>query len=191
MKAIGRHFTKCFLAGIVALLPVGGLVLTVAYFEITIRDAGTRLLPFYFPGLGLLSVTVAVYLLGLFVSSLLGKWIWKWVDRFLESLPGMGGLYQTLKQILGYSEGKDAMFLRAVWVDTFSEIEELGLVTQEFEEHGKSRVCVFLPGSPNPTNGRMLVLSADRVRPADIEVNEAFKALLSTGKTPLTKTASA
>jgi uncharacterized membrane protein len=177
------HLSRCFLAGIVALLPIGGLVLAVAYTESFLRSSLFRESPFYFPGLGLLAVTVAIYLIGLSVTSFLGQWLWRIVDKLFDNLPALGPIYRTLKQILGYGEGKEALFHRVVWVPSRDTAGvQLGLVTQELED---GRLVVFVPGSPNPTTGRLLGVESGAALPVSKHVNDAFKALVSVGKTAM------
>ena len=60
---------------------------------------------------------------------------------------------------------------------------ELGLVTEEAGDRG--RLTVFVPGSPNPTAGRIVEIEQDRVRELDVKVSDALKTLLSVGSTPL------
>ncbi|MHC4779731.1 MAG: DUF502 domain-containing protein [Planctomycetota bacterium] len=184
MDKISRHLTRCFLAGIVALLPIGGTVLSVAYVESTLAESTLKTLPFYFPGLGILAAVVLIYLIGLAVSTFVGKWAWARVDALLDRLPALGRLYQTLKQILGYGEGRDAVFLGVVLVPGRDGVgEELGLLTNEVVAEGGAKKCVvFVPGAPSPTAGRMLIINDDLVRRLDMPVNEALKALLSVGK---------
>jgi uncharacterized membrane protein len=96
-------------------------------------------------------------------------------------------LYQTLKQIIGYGEGKDAIFHRVVLVcGDVPEAAELGLVTNETADAtGKRKLIVFVPGAPNPTAGRLIVIDAERTVPLSVSVSDALKTLLSVGKTPL------
>lgn len=186
MRFFTRHLTRCSIAGIVALLPVGGLVLTIAFLESSIARAWPDDV-FYFPGLGLVAAFAIVYLIGLVVSTFLGRWLWKRIDALIENLPALGQLYQTLKQILGYGEGKEAIFQRVVLVrarETGSE--EIGLLTSEFtDERGARKLTVFVPGAPNPATGRLLVADDEAVRPLDISVSDALKSLVSVGKAPL------
>ena len=100
MNLISRHFTKNILAGLVAILPIGGLILTIGYLETSISSAGLTRLPFYFPGLGILLVLVLIYFIGMILTTFIGKWLWNIIDKLLNSLPALGKLYQTLKQIL-------------------------------------------------------------------------------------------
>ena len=60
MKELVRHLVRTFIAGIVALLPIGGTILTVVWLEATIADSWLVKQSFYFPGLGLIAIVAAV-----------------------------------------------------------------------------------------------------------------------------------
>jgi len=187
MRSLIKHITKCLLAGIVALLPIGGLILTVGYLESMISSAGLIMLPFYFPGLGLLVALVTLYLIGLTLTTFVGKWVWTRIDRLIDKLPALGKLYVSLKQILGYGEGKDAVFQETVLVSAQGGTgEEFGLVTNRINlPDGSHRLVVFVPGSPNPTSGRLLITSPDDVQPVGMPVNSALKVLVAVGKSDI------
>ncbi len=187
MNILSRHISRCFLAGIVALLPIGGFVITVVYLEATIAGSWLARQPYYFPGLGLLATAAAIYLIGLTVSTFLGRWLWNRTDQLFDSLPALGRLYQTLKQIIGYGEGKDAIFHRVILIrGSEPDGSELGLVTNETtDESGTRKLVVFVPGAPNPTTGRLIVIDESRTTALAVTINDALKTLLSVGKTPL------
>jgi uncharacterized membrane protein len=184
MKRISRHITHCIVAGIVAILPVGGLIITVGYLESKISSSGLSKLPFYFPGFGLVAAAVLIYLIGLGITTFLGKWFYAQIDRLLDRLPALGRLYQTLKQILGYGVGEDAVFHEVVLIPSRdSQSEELGLVTNKIsDEAGRTKLLVFVPGAPNPTTGRLVVVNQESVKRLAIPVNETLKVLVSVGK---------
>jgi uncharacterized membrane protein len=187
MKNVQKHISKCLIAGAVAILPIAGLVLTIGYLEAQISSSGLSKLPFYFPGLGLLVSAAIVYLIGLIVTTFVGKWIWTRIDRLLDKLPALGSLYKTLKQILGYGSGEDAIFNEVVLVPSLNDnAEELGLVTNRMvDDNGATKLIIFVPTSPNPTSGRLVVMDEASVKPLDIPVNETLKALVSMGKTDI------
>jgi len=187
MQVISRHIWRCFLAGIVALLPIGGFIFTVVYLEAMIAGSWLAKQPWYFPGLGLLATAAAIYVIGLTVSTFLGRWLWKRVDMLFDSLPALGRLYQTLKQIIGYGEGKDAIFHRVVLIrGAEPDGAELGLVTNETtDSSGARKLIVFVPGAPNPTAGRLIVIDAAQTAALSVTVSDALKTLLSVGKTPV------
>lgn len=187
MHRVTRHFTTNLFAGLVAILPIGGLLITIAYLENSISSAGLTELPFYFPGLGILLVLVIIYLIGLVLTTFVGRWLWQKIDRLLNSLPALGKLYVSLKQILGYGEGEDAMFLETVLMPAQGGSgKELGLVTNKVRlPDGQHKLLIFIPGSPNPTSGRMIIARPEDVTKTDIPVNEAFKLLLAAGKSEI------
>lgn len=170
------------MAGIVAILPIGGTILSIGYLESTISDSGIAKLPFYFPGLGLLLTGVAVYLLGLLTTTLVGKWAWKRIDQWAARMPIAGRLYVSLKQILGYGSGEDAVFKDVVMVrSTIDQAEEVGLVTGKTKGEEGERLVVFIPGSPNPTSGRLVVVAAENVKRSDLPVHDALRLLVTLG----------
>jgi len=186
MKPLTAHLTRCLVAGFVALLPVGGLIFSIVYAEYLIADVGLVDQEFYFPGLGLIAVALVLYLVGLVVSTFVGRWIWSRVDRLLVSLPTLGQLYQTLKQVLGYGDGEDAIFRKVVLIEGEAPgTRELGLVTNETVENGTQRLTVFIPGAPNPAAGRLVLIAAQDVRPIDMPVSDALKTLVALGTTDL------
>ena len=184
MNRITRHFTTNLLAGLVALLPIGGLVITIAYMESTLSSAGLTKLPFYFPGMGILLALAIIYLIGLILTTFIGKWLWARIDRLLNRLPALGKLYGSLKQILGYGEGEQAVFQKTVLVPAQGGTgKELGLVTNTLAlENGEQRWTVFIPGSPNPTSGRLIIVCPDQVELSSIPVNSVFKTLIAAGQ---------
>ena len=187
MKRIRKHITSSLLAGIVAILPVGGLIITIGYLESTISSSGLSKMPFYFPGFGLIAAVIFIYLIGFAVTTFIGKWIWKRVDSTLDKLPALGSLYQTLKQILGYGEGEDAIFYEAVLVPSRNiQSDELGLVTNKItDDKRNTKLVIFVPGVPNPTSGRLILIDRESVKPLAMPVNDTLKALVSMGKTEI------
>jgi uncharacterized membrane protein len=181
MSRVYRHFVLCILTGLVALLPVGGTIVLIVFAERSLSP----LVPskFYFPGLGLLSIVALLYGLGLTLTSVVGRWLWNWVDLALCRFPGLGMLYRTLKQILGFESGDGALFQRVVLVaDQGTGGAEIGLVTSVEGNGDGKQLVVFVPHSPNPAQGRLLRLPVDRVIATDWSVDKALKGLFTLGK---------
>ena len=83
------------LAGIIAILPIGGFLLTILWLETTFAESWLAQQDLYFRGLGLLAVCAVVYAIGLVVSSFLGRWAWRIADGILRNIPGVGRVYET------------------------------------------------------------------------------------------------
>lgn len=182
IQKIRNHVVGSFIAGIVALLPVVGLGITVVYFENTVAGVWLKNQGFYFFGLGILIVTMLVYLVGLTVSTFIGRWLWRRADILLDRLPVLGNLYQTLKQILGYGEGPKGLFQRVVFVSVdASDRSELGLVTREACDETSGKIVVFVPNAPTPTSGRLLYVDPSLVKPSPLTASQAMQLLVSLG----------
>lgn len=182
MMGLRKHLVRCFVAGIVAILPIAGLAVTIAYFENQVAGIWLKNQGFYFFGLGLLILAVLIYLIGLIVSTFIGRWIWNRADRLLDQLPVMGNLYQTLKQILGYGSGPGGLFQRVVLVPFQNPDRlEIGLVTVEASENTEGRLGVFLPSAPTPTTGRLVYLQPDKVINTSMRAGQAMQILVSMG----------
>jgi uncharacterized membrane protein len=124
-----------------------------------------------------------VYLIGLCVTTFVGRWLWARIDRLLEWMPALGQLYQTLKQILGYGEGEGGLFKSVVLVpskDTGGV--QVGLLTARQQA---GRCAVFLPASPSPTTGRLVYVEESSLQVVDTKVADAFRCLLSVGTSEL------
>ncbi len=186
MNAPTRHLTRCLVAGIVAMLPMGGAVFTIVWLENAITSSWRQQAEsWYFPGLGLLLALLAVYLVGFFVTTFLGRWLWRSVDRLLEKLPVMGTLYQSLKEVLGYDSSRGRFFEGVVAVRA-DEGYEIGFITgQSPGPDGSPHTLVFVPSSPNPTNGKLLLVEPGQLKKLDVRTADALRALVSMGKTSL------
>lgn len=186
MNTKTSHVTRCLVAGIVALLPIGGTILAVAYLENVLTEAWRDDVGgWYFPGLGLMLAVAVIYIVGLFVTTFLGRWLWRRLDRLLERLPVVGSLYESLKEVLGYDSKRDKFF-EAVVAVTVDDGFEIGLVTGSAPgPDGVEHAVVFVPSSPNPTNGRLLLLPKQSLRKLDLRAADALRGLVSMGKTPL------
>jgi uncharacterized membrane protein len=182
MVSFRKHLVRCFVAGIVAILPIAGLAVTIAYFENQVAGIWLKNQGFYFFGLGLLILAVLIYLIGLVVSTFIGRWVWNRVDRLLDHMPVLGNLYQTLKQILGYGSGPGGLFQRVVLVPFQNPDRlEIGLVTVDSNEKTEGRLAVFLPSAPTPTSGRMVYIEPDKVIATSMRAGEAMQILVSMG----------
>lgn len=180
-----RHLTRCLVAGIVALLPMGGALLTIVWLEAAISESWRRELAWYFPGLGLLLALLVVYLVGLLVTTFVGRWLWRRADRVIEGLPLLGTMYQSLKEVLGYDSARERFF-RGVVAVRADDGFEIGFVTGEaLGPDGAPHTLVFVPSSPNPTNGRLLLVEPARLARLDVRTADALRALVSMGKTAL------
>lgn len=189
MKSVEKHIINCLIAGAVAVLPAFGLLVFIAYVESTLASTGIGGIRFYFPGLGIILSLVVIYLFGLLVTTFIGKWLWNFLDKFINRLPAIGQLYRTIKEILGYSTDQKTIFQQVVLVPANQGCgEELGLVTEKITNNdGSIKLVVFIPAAPTPTSGRLIFIDEKEVKPLHMSAAETFKTLISMGKTKSVK----
>jgi uncharacterized membrane protein len=181
MNAPLNHVARCLVAGLVALLPIVGAVLGIVWLEGALSASWRAQVDWYFPGLGMLLAAAAIYAVGLAVTTFVGRWLWRVADRGLERLPLLGSLYQSLKEVLGRER-----FFQAVVTVACDGGEQIGFVTGEFDgADGSRRLTVFVPGSPNPTSGRLLLVPPTAVHRLDARPADALRTLVAMGKSPL------
>lgn len=123
---------------------------------------------------------------GLAVTNRPGQAVVNWVDGALTRVPFMGFLYSTIKQ--GVDAFRDMggarKFKGVAWVEYPSPgCRLLGFVTGTFQDAktGKDVTSVFIPTSPNPMTGFVVVVDEDKLEVSQLTVEEATKLLLSAG----------
>jgi uncharacterized membrane protein len=181
MNGLQAHLRNKFLAGILAAVPLVILVVGGLWVEEKTRPlaAGVGL---DYPGLGILIALVAVYLLGLLVTSLMGRFFLGLIDHTLRRIPGLKLLYQAWKDILVVGAGKKDMYSHVVYVPSpDSRGVQLGFTNGDPTPNDPASLCVFLPNVPNPITGRLIIIERAQCRPTNLSMEEAFKFLLSTG----------
>ncbi len=140
--------------------------------------------------LALLSAAATLLLLlvvGLLVGNLLGRQLLAWLDEIMLHIPGVKGIYGATKQVIGaIQNGQGGSFKEVVLV----EWPHPGCYTLAFVarrdcswavEGGENMIAVYVPTSPNPTSGYVVMLEESKVRPVDIGPEQAFTWAVSGG----------
>ena len=174
------HLRNTFLAGIFAAMPVAGTAFLVWYVDASTRVLSRKLFAVDVPFLGLAIAVVAIYLLGLVVTSLLGIFLLRIVDAILSRLPLLKPVYHAWKQVaLSPGEG---IFAKVVLVpDETGRMSLVGFSSGQPTSPGGDTLAVFIPAAPNPTNGRLCLVQQAHCRFLGISSEEAFKMILSGG----------
>lgn len=178
MGRIQTHVRNKLVAGVLAAIPVA-----VTAFILWYLDAKARaLFDIRYPVLGLMVTVGGLYVLGLFVTSLIGRWILSLTDTLLGHIPGLRALYQSWKQMAFSPEGDAGIFARVVLIpDETGRMQMMGFSTRKPIDGDPETVCVFVPGSPNPTTGRLYFVPSRECVTLDLPARAAFKVLISGG----------
>lgn len=182
MTALSHHLKRMFLAGVFAAVPVVVTAFVVWYIHDATSFIPRQLFGWDVPLFGVVVALVAIYLLGLLVTSLLGKYLLNKLDRLLQRVPIFKDLYAAWKQISLTPGGGEGTFRRVVIVpDENPHLHLLGFCSGQPIPDDPDTYCVFIPNAPNPLQGRLCFVKRQDVRFLDCTAEEAFKMLLSTG----------
>jgi uncharacterized membrane protein len=171
-----KHLRTTLLAGVFAAIPVAVTAFILWYVETQTRQLFRVRTPF----VGVLLAIVLIYLLGLLVTSLLGKWLLGVLDKLLRKVPGLSELYSTWKQVLGTPGHSQGIFTRVVMIPSEAG-EVMGFTSGEAVGPGSQVACVFVPRTPNPAVGDLVFVPMGKMRFVEVEMEEAFKFVLSGG----------
>ena len=178
--------TRIF-AGLLAIVPIA-VTFWILKFLFTFLDSLAS--PFLkkvgveIPGLGIILTLLFIFVLGLFITNVLGKTLFNWGEKILAKLPIVNTIYNTIKQITSAFSGSTVKSFEQV---IFIQYPREGLWTMCFvtnqskNENGDTFYHVFVPTTPNPTSGVFIVIpKKDAIHP-DISVEDGLKAIISGG----------
>lgn len=191
-------FKKTLLTGLIAFLPIAGTLWLLKIIIYTAEGLFEGLIPpqfrteellgFHIPGMGILAALILVFLVGLFARLYIGKRMLAYGDRLFAKVPLGRGIYNAIKQFLNTVTGEGKKSFRQVVLVEYpsSGIFALGFLTGwtggEVQAKTQERVAnVFLPTTPNPTSGYLLMFPESKMTLLDMSVEDAFKFIVSGG----------
>ena len=142
-----------------------------------------------FPGddfLWLVIPLALLFLVGLAVTNRPGKKISRWIDDTMGRIPLLGVIYATIKQFVDAVRnlGGPQKFKGVAYVEYPSPgCRLIGFITGNFSDPqtGKRTTSIFIPTSPNPMTGFVVLMDDNKVFESDMTLEEAGKMILSAG----------
>jgi uncharacterized membrane protein len=134
----------------------------------------------------LLSLAV-IFLLGLIGTNILGRQLLTAFEGLLLRLPLVKTIYSSAKQVVETFQGPGRGFQRVVLLQYPRHgLWSIGLVATERADNlnlvpGNKVLAVFVPTTPNPTSGYLVIASPDDVIDLDFSIEDAFKFIVSGG----------
>jgi uncharacterized membrane protein len=194
IKMIKRYL----IAGILVLAPIW-ITLLLIKFLISIFDNFINLLPkayqpdtllgFHVPGLGIIFTILLVFITGILVTNFIGKHILGIWEAILDKIPLVRSVYSGVKKVLqtiltsgGISFRKVLLIeypRKGLWSIAFQTSN--GSFNKVEQQTGEEMVTVFLPTTPNPTSGYLIIVPRNEAIELDISVDEALKMVISLG----------
>tara|TARA_B100000902_G_scaffold263416_1_gene249575 strand:- start:3 stop:623 length:621 start_codon:yes stop_codon:yes gene_type:complete len=134
--------------------------------------------------LGFILTVMFLFLFGLIISNVIGKKIYSFFETLLNSIPVVNKVYSSIKQIIStVSIDNKKAFKKVVMIQYPRKgLWTIAMVTGESTNKNKKEFyTLFIPSTPNPTTGYMIIISKDDVVNTDLSVEDATKVILSGG----------
>tara|TARA_Y100001970_G_C14212107_1_gene847516 strand:+ start:698 stop:1324 length:627 start_codon:yes stop_codon:yes gene_type:complete len=192
--SIFARLRNYFITGIVVLVPIGiTLYLTKFFIQLSSNFIPYNLnpnnyLPFAIPGLEILLSIIFITFIGGISLSFIGKRILKFVNDLFKRIPILRTIYSAIGQMTesfapNKSANKKSVVLieyprKGSWAVGFATKDNKGEISQKTNSN---LVNVFVPTTPNPTSGFLLMFPKDDIIYLDMTFEEASKFIVSAG----------
>ena len=192
-SSITSKLRNAFIAGIVVLVPIGfTLYLTLFLIKISSKLIANEInpnnyLPFSIPGLEILLSVIFITIVGGISLSFFGKKILNLINDLFKRIPILRTIYSAIGQMTesftSKSDNKKSVVLieypkKGSWAVGFATKENKGEISKKTN---KELINVFVPTTPNPTSGFLLMFPKDEVIFLDMTFEEASKFIVSAG----------
>ena len=192
-SSITSKLRNAFIAGIVVLVPIGfTLYLTLFLIKISSKLIPNEInpnnyLPFSIPGLEILLSVIFITIVGGISLSFFGKKILNLINDLFKRIPILRTIYSAIGQMTesftSKSDNKKSVVLieypkKGSWAVGFATKENKGEISKKTN---KDLVNVFVPTTPNPTSGFLLMFPKEEVIYLDMTFEEASKFIVSAG----------
>ena len=186
-----------FIAGIVVLIPIGiTLYLTLFFIKISSKILPKEInpnhyLPYNIPGLEILISVVLITFIGWVSLSFIGKKLFDYFEAILNKIPILRTIYSAVGQLTetfakSKSDKKSVVLVeyprKGTWAVGFSTKENKGEIRNKV---GEDLINVFVPTTPNPTSGFLLMFQKKEIIFLDISFEQASKFIVSAGSTEI------
>ena len=194
-KSIFAKIRNNFIAGVVVLIPIGiTLYLTLFIIRISSKVIPKEInpnnyLPFDIPGVEILIALIIITLIGWLSLSFLGKKFFELFNNILKKIPILRTIYSAIGQMTETftktdDKQKSVVLLeyprKGVWAVGFATKKNEGLIKEKIKE---DLINVFVPTTPNPTSGFLLLVPKKDLIFLDISFEQASKFIVSAGTT--------
>lgn len=156
--------------------------------RLTHHDQGAGLMYWYWSVVALLLAVFLIGIVGLLARNYFGKKVIEWVDAGLRHVPLLNKIYAATKQVNdAFSSGNKTSFRTVVMIEFPRKgMYSVGFLTNDSPDRSvipvePKMVCVFIPTTPNPTSGFMVLVPNNEVRRLPMSVADGIKYIISLG----------
>ena len=192
-RSIFARIRNYFIAGVVVLIPIGITVyLTLFFISITSKILPKEInpnhyLPYDIPGIEILTSVILITLIGWLSLSFIGRKLLVILNTVLKRIPILRTIYSAIGQMTETftntdKKGKNVVLVeyprKGSWAVGFATKDNTGEITDKTK---RDLVNVFVPTTPNPTSGFLLMFPKDEIIYLNMSFEEASKFIVSAG----------
>lgn len=182
---LSKRISRRFVNGLILLVPIVITLLVVSEVLHFTEGVLGKHLPFYFPGLGIITVVLGIYFVGWISSYWIMRRMIHYGEVLLGKIPVVKFIYNSVKHLSTAVFESNNMFDHVVLVP-FHQSKALGFIMADVppvlkEKLGDDYVCVFVPWSLNMTSGTNLFVRKQDVIYLDISNESALQYMLTAG----------
>lgn len=197
-----RKFRNAFLTGLLIFLPLGATIFVFNFLLGLFKEPATRLAfelglreeSFFFgletilAALGLIVGVLGLTLLGFLSNYVLGRFFISLTEKVLDKVPFLNTVYRSVKQIVETFGKENRAVFKSVALIEYPKADcfVLGFLTNDASGEtekviGRKLTNVFIPTTPNPTSGFLLLVPREDIYHLDMSVGDGMKMLISGG----------
>lgn len=191
---------RYLLAGLVVWLPIL-ITMGVLRFIIDLLDQTLALLPNAYqpeqllghniPGFGVILSLILLLITGVFATNFFGQRLVSWGESILAKIPLVRSIYSAVKQVINAVLSTNSQAFRKVmliqypskgiWSIAFQTGSDNKAIN---EKTNQDLISLFIPTTPNPTSGFLMMVPKDEAIELDMSIDEALKFIISLGVMP-------
>jgi len=195
VKKLRDSFKKYFITGLLVIIPIWATYYVLSgllgVIDNLLGDLPGYFLGLKFPGLGIITLVLFVLLVGLLSANYIGKNVVRYGETLMHRVPLVRGVYSTMKKIMDTFSMKHNFHGVALVEYPRNGCYSVGFMTGEVkgESIGLAGrfITVFVPTTPNPTAGFLLILPEAEVKRLDMTVEQGMKFIVSIGLVPISE----
>lgn len=195
--SLNTHLRRYFIGGLLVWLPIW-ITLVVINFLVNLLDSSLALIPkaylpealvgFHIPGLGVVLSALILLTTGMLVTNFLGRRLVLLSEAVLARIPLVRTIYTSSKQVIDTIFSTQGDSFRKVLLVEYPRkgmwsiaFQTAGAIPSIQTHIGEEMVTIFIPTTPNPTAGFMMMVPCKDVIELNMSVEQAFKLIVSLG----------
>jgi uncharacterized membrane protein len=192
--SLAKHVKTKFLTGLFVLIPA---IITAYVVYVVVSSVDGIIYPIivkltrtitgreiFIPGSGIFILLVVAYITGIFATNYVGKKMLRLGETLLTKIPFVKSIYSSVKDMTdAFSSQTKKAFKEAVLTDfPFKGRRTIGFITRRTTTEQGGTICsVFIPTTPNPTSGYLIMVPEEELTFLEISVDQALKYVISLG----------